>query len=70
MKKSWMEKFGDMEHYQLNGNMHGSYTQPIDRDQAIDNGKATYDSYTLINLETGEQEHVTAEQMEEFAKTW
>ena len=68
--KSWMEKFNDVQNYQLNGNG-DSYTQSIDRDQAVDDcGKAVYKSYTLIDLQTGERELVSAEQMEEFAKTW
>lgn len=68
--KNWMEKFNDMQNYQLCGNG-DSYTQSIDRDQAVDDcGKAVYKSYTLIDLQTGEQETVTAEQMEKFAKTW
>ena len=68
--KNWMEKFNDEQNYQLNGNGN-NYTQSIDRDQAVDDdGKAVYKSYTLKDLETDEQELITAEQMEEFAKTW
>ena len=68
--KNWMEKFNDGENYQLNGN-DSNFTQSIDRDQAVDeNGKALFKSYTLIDLETGEREVVTAEAMEQFAETW
>ena len=68
--KNWMKKFNDEQSYQLNGN-DINFTQPIDRDQAVDdNGKALFRSYTLIDLETGEREVVTAEEMEQFAETW
>ncbi|HHW91037.1 MAG TPA: hypothetical protein GX745_09070 [Clostridiales bacterium] len=68
--KNWMEKFSDVQNYQLYGNG-DNYTQSIDRDQAVyDSGKAAYKSYTLIDLQTGERETVTAEQMEAFAKKW
>ncbi len=68
--KNWMEKFNDVESYQLNGN-DNNFTQSIDRDQAVnDDGKALFKFYTLIDLKTGEREIVTAEQMEEFAETW
>lgn len=68
--KNWMEKFNNEQSYQLNGN-DSNFTQSIDRDQAVDeNGKALFKSYTLIDLETGEREVVTAEEMEQFAETW
>lgn len=68
--KNWMEKFNDEQNYQLLG-IGDNYSQYIDRDQAVYyTGKAAYKSYALIDLETGEQELITAGQMEEFAKTW
>ena len=68
--KTWTEKFNDEQNYQLNGN-DNNFTQSIDRDQAVDeNGKALFKTYTLIDLETGEREVVSAEAMEQFAETW
>ena len=66
--KNWMEKFNDVQNYQLLG-IGCNYSQYIDRDQAVYcTGKAAYKSYALIDLETGELELITAGQMEEFAK--
>ena len=68
--KTWTEKFNDEQNYQLNGT-DNNFTQSIDRDQAVDeNGKALFKTYTLIDLETGEREVVSAEAMEQFAETW
>ena len=68
--KNWMEKFYDEQNYQLLG-IGDNYSQYIDRDQAVYyTGKAAYKSYALIDIKTGEQELITAGQMEEFAKTW
>ena len=66
---SWKQKFEDEEKYTLEG-CTADYNQSIDRDQAIHNDEAAYDYYTLTDNETGEKETVTAEQMENWAKTW
>ena len=46
------------------------YSQSIDKDQAIydDTGKAAYESYTIIT--DGGEYSFSADEMENFAKTW
>ena len=69
IKMDWKQKFENEANYMLEG-CTANYSQSIDRDQAIHKGKAAYDSYIFTDLETGEKETVTAEQMEDWAKTW
>lgn len=66
---NWKQKFNDTKNYMLEG-CTADYIESIDRDQAVFYGKALYDYYRLINNDTLEQEIVTAEQMEAFAKAW
>ncbi len=68
--RDWVKKYNDSENYQLYG-IADNYVQCIDRDQVCDDtGKAYYKSYELVDIRTGEREVISAEQMEEFAKSW
>ena len=66
---NWTKKFEDKKNYMLEG-CTADYSQSIDRDQAMHNDKAVYDYYILTDNETGKKEEVTAQQMEDWAKTW
>lgn len=64
----------DMKEIQIDGyRKEDGCTSPIDRDQAVDDGgKAYYDSYSVRMPFTNSDEHLefSADDMEEFAKTW
>lgn len=66
---NWAEKFNDELNYALEG-CTADYSQSIDRNQVIHNDEAAYDYYRLIDKSTLEEEVVTAQQMEAWAKTW
>ena len=68
MKSELLKELWENDDFILAG-IQADYRQEIDRDQAIDeSGKACYKSYALKYLD--EYHEFTAEEIEEFSRTW